>query len=187
MACRADKSCASQPERVQLEPFQHVHAPLVVSWVLNDQELFWLAPHTVPPLAADKVIGWRRKGYHPYLLWSQRAEQSIGYGELNHMANALDHLWLGHVVVAPVHRNRGYGQRCVELLLDNAFGPFQARQVSLVVFPENVAAVQCYRRAGLAVLGEQNTTFETTRRRHRMLRMGIDRRRYEELYRSFDQ
>jgi len=95
-----------------------------------------------------------------------------------------DHLWLGHVVVAPSHRNLGYGRRFVEALLERAFTGLGARQVSLVVFPDNTAALRCYRRTGLRVLGEQHARFETTRRRHRMLRMGIDRQRYERLQRG---
>ncbi len=71
------------------------------------------------------------------------------------------------------------GVLMVGLILDEGFRNRRLERVSLVVFPENLAAIRCYRRAGFLDAGEQVRYFPTTGRRCRLLRMTIDRKRYD--------
>lgn len=154
-------------------------APSVAAWVRDPRELFWLAPSTPPPLTAAKVLSWLGSDVSAFLLCRDQATDPLGYLELNLMPSQTTHLWLGHCVIEPSHRGCGLGSLMVALALDDAFHRRKAKSVSLVVFPENLAAVACYRRAGFVTEGEQFKEFRTTGRTHRMLRMSITREQHE--------
>jgi RimJ/RimL family protein N-acetyltransferase len=164
-----------------LSPFDRLMAPLIASWARSDHELFWLAPKTPPPLTAAKVVAWPGSSGAPMLMYTEGEPQPLGYLELNPMPGELGHLWIGHCVVRPDTRSRGLGRRMVSLVLDQAFAFRNANRVSLVVFPENTAAVQCYRAAGFLDEGEQIKFFQTTGRQHDMIQMSMDICRYREV------
>ncbi len=94
----------------------------------------------------------------------------VAYGELNEMKHRADHFWLGHIVTDPAHRGRGFGTMLVRLLIDHAMHVESATKVSLIVFPDNTAAIRCYRRAGLRCMGAEYHQFGESNQRHKMLR-----------------
>lgn len=161
-----------------LRDFDSLVAALVATWARDASELFWLAPSTPPPLTADKVLNWQSSDVCAMLLQRDAALDPLGYLELNLMPAQTAHLWMGHCVIAPHHRGRGLGHMMVSMALEDAFANRKAESVSLVVFPDNVAAVECYRSVGFATVGEQFKDFRTTGRTHRMLRMAITRQQY---------
>lgn len=132
-----------------LEPFEPLHAERIAGWVRSPREMYWLAPKTPPPLTTGEVLRWRVPGHQPFLLWDVGHPHPVGYGELNRLASGTGRYWLGHLVVDPLLRGRGYGVALTRLLLRQAFVRCRARQVTLVVFPENARAVACYRAAGM--------------------------------------
>ena len=157
-------------QAVELRAFDPRCAGLVVSWVRTPAELFHLAPKTPPPLTTAKVLGWCRSKGCPLLLWPADGDLPVGYAELNQMRSDSRHLWLGHIVLDPRHRGRGEGIRFVQMLLRWALVELGARRVSLVVFPDNQAAVACYLKAGFSLHGEEYHRFEPDGPRHRLLR-----------------
>lgn len=179
-------SIAPTPSRVvflrsgscSLAPFDVMMAATVAGWARTAQELFWLAPKTAPPLTPAKVVAWAGPQSCPLLLFRDGSADPLGYLELNPMPVEAAHYWIGHCVLHPHHRSIGLGQRMVGLALDLAFQHHRARRVSLVVFPDNTAAIRCYRNAGFVGAGDQIKYFQTTGRQHRMLQMTIDRSRY---------
>lgn len=164
-----------------LSPFNKLMAPLVATWARDDQELFWLAPKTPPPLTAAKVVGWASPEGRPLLFYRDGTADPLGYLELNPMPSDWGHYWLGHCVVQPDQRGGGLGRHMIELSLELAFRSQRAYRVSLVVFPENVSAIRCYRRGGFIDAGDQWKYFATTGQQHRMVQMTIDRGRYHSL------
>jgi ribosomal protein S18 acetylase RimI-like enzyme len=90
-------------------------------------------------------------------------------------------MWIGHFLVDPMERGRLRGVRFAQALLARAFTNHAASEVLLVVLPDNAVAIRCYERAGFVIVGEERKYFETTRREHRFLRMGIQRDRYRKL------
>ena len=90
-------------------------------------------------------------------------------------------MWIGHCILDPAVRGRGFGERFVHALLSRAFGALGVQAVVLVVFPDNVAAIRCYRKNGMIITGREEKHFKTTRRRHEFLRMAIDRSHFERL------
>jgi len=163
------------PADCWLEPFQPEWAPLVVSWARDAQEVYWLAPKTPPPLSSAEVVAWRVAGHDPFMLLAVAGGPPIGYGELNAMDGGRRSYWLGHLIVDPGRRGCGCGVRLTKLLLWEAFLRRGARRVTLVVFPENRAAVGCYRAAGMCDDGYEAHEFAAYGRRELLLRMAAER------------
>ncbi len=158
--------------RLQLRTFEAGDALPITHWVRDDDELRRLAPGTEPPLTPEKIIGWKKSGGRAFtLVRADDRSTPIGYGELNPMLRDRDHLWLGHAIVSPDERGRGIGTAFVTGLARLAFDRLGAQRISLIVFPENAAAIECYRRVGFAVMGEEYHVFGGTR--YRLLRMQI--------------
>ncbi len=160
-----------------LTPFSADHARVIAAWVASPAELFHLAPQTSPPLTPAKVLAWREAGGCPLLLAGLDG-QPLAYAELNPMPRDPDQNWLGHVVVAPAVRGRGLGTAFLRLLLNEAFLHRAMRRVSLVVFPDNRAAIRCYEKVGFVDVGAQVRRFITTGRQHALRHLVIDRKDY---------
>ena len=169
----------------RLTPYDRLYAPVLLTWVRSDDELFWLAPQTPAPLTLRKIDKWTTERDDPFLFWTDGDPTSpIGYGELNRMPGSDRHLWLGHLIIAPSMRRRGWGGCMMNHLLRVGFQSRRVREISLVVFPDNVGAIRCYERAGLESWGDQHKQFSPSDRPHRMIHMGIRRERYEALKKS---
>jgi RimJ/RimL family protein N-acetyltransferase len=162
-------------KRCRLVPFDAAWAEVVVSWVRDAQEAYWLAPKSAPPLTPGELLRWRQPDHNPYLLVEEERRAPVGYGELNRMAGPKRQYWLGHLLVDPAFRGRGYGVQLTARLLEEAFEQRGAQRVTLVAFPENVAALACYRAAGLVDDGWEWHTFPAYGRRACLLRLAASR------------
>lgn len=166
---------AKLADRVYLTRFDPVHAERVVSWVRDRQEAYWLAPKTPPPLGVETIHGWAHPGHHRYLLWDHDMADPVGYGELNRLRSGTGRYWLGHLIVDAQRRGCGYGVWLTRGLLTEAFDRRGAVQVTLVVFPENRAAIRCYEVAGMVRDGWETHEFPVYGRVERLLRMAARR------------
>ncbi len=162
----------------RLMRFNDRYAGLVASWVGSDRELTWLAPSIVPPLTAAKVCAWGEAGGERLLFWGSGSDEPVGYGELHRMPRSLDQWWIGHVIVDPGRRGVGLGRGFVRHLLARAFGALAAREVLLLVFPENRAAIRCYERSGFLITGMERRYFKGPGLGHWFLRMVVTRSRF---------
>lgn len=156
----------------ELRPFDPLYAPVVATWIQSPLQLRWLAPRTPFPLTPAKVVNWTRKTGEAYLLFQPQKSIPCGYGELNPMKDDLTHLWIGHVVIDVEQRRRGLGRRLTELLTRKAFTDLGARKISLVVFPENKPALDCYLQCGFKVIAEEFQRFHDASTPQRMIRLG---------------
>ena len=157
-------------QTLRLTAFDERYAERVVSWVRDSREAYWLAPRTTPPLTADKVRAWGQPGRNPFMLVEPADLEPLAYGELNELRRRQNEYWLGHLIVDPRQRGRGLGRQLTELLLHQAFHTYNARRVSLVVFPDNLAAIAAYRSAGMRADGHETHCFGPDRRPERLLR-----------------
>jgi RimJ/RimL family protein N-acetyltransferase len=162
---------SDRPASCRLAPFDPAWAKLLISWVHDEREMYWLAPKTPPPLTIGEILGWRRPDHDPYALLLPGRPEPIGYGELNPMTGARREYWLGHLIVDPAFRGRGYGAQLTRLLLQEAFEQRGARRVTLVVFPDNQPALACYRAAGMRDDGHEWHTFPAYGRQECLIRL----------------
>ena len=154
-------------------PFEPGHAGEIAQWVETAEELRWVAPSSPAPLTATAVTAWKKPEGEAFVLTCNGDSQPIGYGELNPMRREPHHLWLGHIIVRPDRRACGIGETLVRALVERAFGKHLARQVSLIVFPDNTAAIRCYRRVGFKIVSEEFHRFGGVGARHRLYRLEI--------------
>ncbi|TWT46098.1 Mycothiol acetyltransferase [Phycisphaerae bacterium RAS1] len=157
--------------RLRLDPFFSQAAEQVASWVRTEQDAFWLAPSSAPPITPATIRGWQSPGRQPLLLTDGEAGVIVGYGEMNVLNTAERSYWLGHLIIDPAQRSRGLGKQLTRLLLLNAFHRHAARKVTLIVFPENRHAVAAYRAAGLFDECYEEHDFPAYRLRKELLRM----------------
>ncbi len=165
---------AEARERVpqcRLVPFEAPWAALVASWPADARETYWLAPRNAPPLTPMQILAWHTPGRTPYALLLEPQATPVGYGELNVMSSGRRCYWLGHLVINPAQRGRGLGVALTRKLLEEAFVRRGAREVSLVVFPDNLVAIACYRAAGMREDGYETHEFPAYRRVETLLRM----------------
>ncbi|MBI1826717.1 MAG: GNAT family N-acetyltransferase [Planctomycetes bacterium] len=139
-----------------LTPFQPTDAASLLQWVNTPTDLRWLAPNTSWPLTEEKIYEWTARGGQAFVLRSMPGRVVVGYGEVNAFAGRGRETWIGHVIIEPGRRGRGLGTALVGGMLQCAFVNRRASRVSLIVFPENVAAVHCYLRAGFRVAGSEH-------------------------------
>lgn len=172
MAARTENSRPN--EAFRLAPFEPRQAALIASWVSSPQDALWVAPHTPPPITASSVLHWQDQGRSGHVLLDAHGAP-VGYGELNVQDASLGHYWLGHILTDPSLRGRGIGRALTRRLLQRGFGLLGARRITLVVFPENAAAIACYRAAGLRDDGWETHDFPPYARRDTLLRMAVNR------------
>ena len=173
----------------ELRKFDPAFAALVAGWVQTPEELFMLAPATEPPLSADKVLAWTEARNLPLLLWPIGGDAPVGYSELNFMSHDARDLWIGHFIVPESSRGKGFGYAFMRLLLRRAFASLSAASVSLVVFPENEVAVNCYLKCGLVKDGIHVKGFRHLPGKYKMRTMNISSRQYrrwQTRFRSID-
>lgn len=143
----------------RLDRFEPAHAERVASWAAEPTDAYWVAPQTVPPLSAAKVLQWAGPGRLCFQLAPTTGEEPVAYGELNTLSADRAEYWLGHLLVDPQQRGRGVGTRLVEALLRYGAGRLAARRITLVVFPENARAITCYTAAGMRFDGRETHRF----------------------------
>lgn len=176
--CVAEVAGTYRGEGWGLALFRPWHAPTIARWVRTEQELRWLAPSTPPPLTAEKIVGWKKPDGAAFVLVKGGERAPWGYGEINRWQDCEQHVWLGHVIVRPDQRGRGLGGLLLRALLDEAFERRKSMRVALIVFPDNYAALRCYRRGGFNLSGEEHHQFGHTGPTHRLLRLEIARAEY---------
>ncbi len=158
----------------ELRPFDPLYAPIVASWIQSPTQLRWLAPRTEFPLTPFKVVNWTRKSGQPFLFFQPDESSPCGYGELNPMKDDPSHQWIGHVVIDIERRRQGLGLQLTHLLTRKAFLEFSARKLSLVVFPDNKPALDCYLQCGFRIIAEEFQRFDSKTPPQRMIRLGKD-------------
>ena len=177
------------PGTLCLAPFEACFAQTVARWVSDPEQLRLLAPSSTFPLSPARVCRWVKPGGYAYLLVKVETADGkclappaganpLGYGELNPMRSDPAHLWIGHVLIDPRRRGCGYGLRLTSLLVEEAFLRRGAGRISLVVFPENVAAIRCYDKTGFSFIREERHRFGDRGPRHRLLRFELLRGAY---------
>lgn len=167
----ASPSQIQNATRVRLISFEPGHATHVAQWAADPHDAFLVAPHTPPPITAQRVLEWAVAARHALVLL--RDEQPRAYGELNHLNALTRRWWLGHLLVAPEFRGRGLGQELVRQLVRKAFQEHAARCVTLVVYPQNERAIQSYLAAGMRLDGFEIHHFAAYNQQVQMLRMAI--------------
>jgi RimJ/RimL family protein N-acetyltransferase len=172
MAVRPLENLVRSPS-YRLTPLARAQADEIAGWPRSNGEAFWLAPRTPPPITGQKILNWACPGRQQLVLCDVGPQTAIAYGELNVLNAETSEYWIGHLIVNPLYRGQGVGTALTRLLVQRAFTMFAARRVTLVVFPENKAAVRCYEQVGFRREGYETHYFPVYMRKARLARMAI--------------
>lgn len=66
--------------------------------------------------------------------------------------NSFDEIRLGFVIVDDKKRGKGYGKEMLSLAVQYAFDFIKVKKISLGVFENNTAALNCYRSCGFRIV-----------------------------------
>ncbi|MDX2198229.1 MAG: GNAT family N-acetyltransferase [Phycisphaerae bacterium] len=159
-----------------LLPATPTHAALIASWISSPEEALWTAPQTQPPITANSVASWIASAGRPRVLLARDPntaahDRIVAYGEVNPFEFQPQHFWIGHVIVAPHARGRGFGRQIAEGLRHIAFNELAATKLTLVVFSANEPARRAYAAAGFAFEGYETHLLKPYDRREVLVRM----------------
>lgn len=159
--------------------FRDADAAAVASWARDPRDAFWVAPSSAPPITADTVRTWVRKAATALVL--RENGRVVAYGELNPLESQKRSWWVGHMLVDPTVRGRGLCRQLTRSLLRHAFEIERAREVLLIVFPQNAGARRAYEACGFRECGHEHDYYAPYDCTVRMVRMRVTRRtvRYE--------
>lgn len=126
-------------------PVDEKDIPVICSFPQSEDELFFLFPKAVFPLAPSQLQG----------AIAQRSDSTVVElgGEVVAFANF--YRWksggccsIGNVIVSPAARGRGVGRYLTEQMIGLAFSKHQATEVTVSCFNQNVVGLLLYPKLG---------------------------------------
>lgn len=118
---------------------------LICGFPQSEDELFFLFPKAEFPMAPSQLKG----------AITQRSDSTVVELDGKVVAFANFYRWeaggccsIGNVIVSPVARGRGVGRYLIERMIDLAFSRYQAAEVTVSCFNQNVAGLLVYQKLG---------------------------------------
>ncbi len=144
---------------LRLRPYKKSDADVIVGWI-KDERMFryWCADRfeSYPITGADLNDQYdNSEGAENVYHFTAYDENGIA-GHINIRfpdLNDIDTVRFGYVILDDKRRGQGLGKEMIHLALDYAFGIMKAKRVTIGVFEENKAALNCYLSAGFKDTG----------------------------------
>ena len=120
--------------KADLVPYTEDFLTTVHSWIDSEETYQFVCRGKDFPPDSNIVKTWQRKGIHSYLLFADG--KPIAYGELWERPNELA-VELGHILVAPAKRDKGFGKKIIELLFNRAASRDDVAKVIVRLYHED--------------------------------------------------
>lgn len=137
---RGEKKMAYTHRPVEEEDFESIRR-----FPQNAKELFFMYPRWAYPVSAGEMWEVARSRLLPTVLLDE--EQTAAYCNL-YPAEGEEGLWIGNVIVSPVHRGRGAGSALLRIMMEKAKHELGADRLSLMCHSINTAALLLYHKLG---------------------------------------
>jgi ribosomal protein S18 acetylase RimI-like enzyme len=151
-------------DTVSLIPFQAHNANSILSWIESPEELWqWATRKDFPLTDTDVFRIWHADpDVKPYEFLADG--EVLGYGELWCES---EEPWaeLARLIIAPAHRNRGFGKLLVGNLVKR-IRQLGFADVWVRVYPTNDSAIACYQKAGFIRVSESREEDLNADQRH---------------------
>ena len=140
----------STQAKADIIPYAGDHSTRVRSWIDSAGTYEALCRGIEFPPPPDIVDSWQRAGVRAYLLTAHN--QPVAYAELvtRQHEQALE---IGHLLVDPRQRSRGYGTRMLQLLYERAATTPGVARVLLNLYHQDPEALGCFLKAGFEIVG----------------------------------
>lgn len=157
MDLEQDKQLKKDLETVsmlRLRPYKACDAQTITKW-LKDGYAFrqWSADrYEKYPITPDDMNLYYDRDRNNGRIWGMTAFDDTGI--IGHLtmrfpdAASFDEIRLGFVIVDDKKRGNGYGKEMLSLAIQYAFDFIKVSKISLGVFENNIAALNCYRSCG---------------------------------------
>ena len=151
---RKEKPEVGRKDMLELRLFTEEDCDRLIGWVPDARFLMlWAGPCYAWPLDRNQLLATlaRTRGYRPAYFMFKALESvsgcTIGHIELQRFERRAGHI--GRVLVGdPDSRGKGYGKELVSLIVRFAFTDLGFDLLTLNVYDNNTAAVECYRSLG---------------------------------------
>ncbi|MCZ8521063.1 MULTISPECIES: GNAT family N-acetyltransferase [Paenibacillus] len=111
----------------------------------NKVEQFYMYPRWSYPVSAAEMREVAAGRMAPTVLL--RGGEAAAYGNLYYAAGE-EGVWIGNVIVSPLHRGQGAGTALIRTLMEKARSELGAGEVQLMCHSTNTAALLLYRKLG---------------------------------------
>ena len=82
-------------------------------------------------------------------------DELIGHVSLHDVEHIDRNAFLGIFIGEQKHRNKGYGEEALRLVLDYGFNTLNLNNIMLSVHTDNTAAISCYKKVGFREVGRR--------------------------------
>ena len=149
----ANKRCLvneSTPAKADLVPFTGEFSGRVTSWIDSEETYCNMTGKQEYPPPENVVASWQRVDIKAYLLMAHG--QPVAYGEIWDRPVELA-AEIGHLIVDPAKRGRGYGTKMLNLLSMRAAHNARVSKVVLNFHEGDETVLGCYLKAGFQLVG----------------------------------
>ena len=136
--------------QADIVPYTAEYEQLVRGWIDSEETYRHVCQATDFPPPEDIVGNWQRVDVAAYILLTDR--QPVAYGELWDRPVEMG-AEIGHLLVDPYKRSRGYGSLMLQLLFERASGRPRVQKVMLHLFGGDEIVLGCYLKAGFELTG----------------------------------
>jgi RimJ/RimL family protein N-acetyltransferase len=149
--------------------------------------LQWAGPGYTHPLDAvqlketlAKTVG-EKPSFKVYKAVLPASAETVGHVQLVDIDHESGTCVLGRVLIFPVHRGKGFGKSMVRSVVMEAFVGLGLREVTLLVFAFNQAAIATYTSVGFVRSLPDPGAHQFENESWDVTRMGLTRERWSEL------
>ncbi len=143
---------------LRLRPYRHNDAIQIVKWCKDEYAFRQWSADRYPkfPITAEDM----NRLYDSLDIWGLTAFDEtgiVGHLTMRCPNGNFDEVRFGFVIVDCEKRGMGYGKKMLSLAVKYAFEFVKVKKISLGVFENNTAALQCYKSVGFKVVERDKT------------------------------
>lgn len=144
---------------MRLRPFKKCDADTIVGWIKNEKIFrFWCADRfeSYPITGSDLISQYEDLAYNDDIFHFAAYDETgiVGHFNIRYPdKNDINTVRFGYVIVDDKKRGKGLGKQMITLALEYAVDYMHASKVTIGVFEENEAALNCYLSCGFKDTG----------------------------------
>jgi len=141
--------------KADIIPYTDEYGEYIRKWIDSEETYRFVCRGSDFPPPENIVKTWQRDSVKSYLLIDHG--KPVAYGELWLRKDELAYE-IGHILVEPYSRSKGYGTKLIMLLFERASTRADIAKVVIKLFQENPIALGCCMKAGFELTGTTNYT-----------------------------
>jgi ribosomal protein S18 acetylase RimI-like enzyme len=132
---------------MELRPTTDTDLETVMTWIRNEEEnRLWGGPGVRFPYTLKNIKQDIRFGDRATYSMIDEQHNLCGIGQI--LEKSSERIHLARIIVGPVHRGKGFGEKLCRLLIEEAVEIYGKRTFSLFVYENNLPAVRTYEKLG---------------------------------------